>query len=298
MKPLDVIVIGGGPAGLSAALLLGRARCAVALFDDNRPRNARASGVHGFVTRDDIPPAELRRAGREQLAPYDVSLRDEHVSSVRRVAGGFEAETASGRTEGRKILIASGMKDRIPKLEGLEAIYARSAHQCPFCDGWEERDGALAAYGSGDEGAIAALGLLTWSADIVYFTDGQPPPSEEKATVLAKKKIRIVCDPIDRLDHEDGRLTHVVLESGQTIARSALFLHHGQVPATTFATDLGCRVDPEKGIVKCDAHGRTSVTGVYVAGDLSGRAEFAIVAAGEGARAAHAIVCDLREEQT
>ncbi|MDB4993328.1 MAG: pyridine nucleotide-disulfide oxidoreductase,class, partial [Myxococcaceae bacterium] len=256
------------------------------------------AGVHGFVTRDDIPPDELRRAGREQLAPYDVSLRDEHVLAVRRVAGGFEAETASGRTEGRMILIASGMRDRIPKLEGLEAIYAKSAHQCPFCDGWEERDGALAAYGSGDEGAIAALGLLTWSKDIIYFTGGQAPPSAEKAAVLAKKRIRIVCDPIARLANEDGRLTHVVLEGGQAIARSALFLHHGQVPATTFAVDLGCDAEPEKGFVKCDAHGRTNAKGVYVAGDLSGGAELAIVAAGEGARAAHAIVCDLREERT
>ncbi len=250
------------------------------------------------MTRDDIPPAELRRAGRAQLAPYDVSLRDEHVLSVQRVEGGFEAETASGRTRGRMILIASGMKDRVPKLEGLEAIYGKSCHQCPFCDGWEERDGALAAYGSGDDGAIAALGLSTWSDDIVYFTDGQAAPSDEKAAVLAKKKIRVVCEPITRLVNEDGRLTHVVLEGGQAIARSALFLHHGQVPATTFAADLGCDIEPEKGFVKSDAHGRTSVKGVYSAGDITGGAELAIVAAGEGARAAHAIVCDLREERT
>jgi thioredoxin reductase len=185
----------------------------------------------------------------------------------------------------------------VPDIDGLDAIYGRSAHQCPFCDGWEERDGAFGLYGEGDEGAVAALGLVTWSADILFFNAGDAP-SPPKQAALDKKNIRVVQERIARLDSKDQRLTHVVLENGERIARSALFLHCGQTAASTFATDLGCASGEKAGCVQGDAHGRTNVPGVYVAGDLHPPVQLAIVAAGEGARAAHAMVCDLREAET
>ena len=171
----DVLVIGGGPAGLSCALVLGRCRRKVAVFDDGRPRNARARGVHGFLTRDGMSPHAMRWAAGVLLAPLDGALHDVLVFEVRAWGddGGFELVLETGAlVRGRKLVLATGMRDSLPPLEGLEPRLGVSVHTCPYCDGWEHRDEPIACYATGGGGAESALGLITWSRDVVLFTDG------------------------------------------------------------------------------------------------------------------------------
>src|ERR1700736_341330 len=169
----DVIIVGGGPAGLSAALVLGRSRRKVLVCDSGHYRNERSRGVHGFFTRDAMPPAELLQIGREQLRPYRVELRNFEVRQACVDRGGFRVTLSDGaELFSRKLLIATGVKDRTPFISGLDELYGTSIHHCPYCDGWEWRDQPLAAYGRTRHGYALALALLNWSKDLVLVTDG------------------------------------------------------------------------------------------------------------------------------
>lgn len=169
----DVIIVGGGPAGLSAATVLGRCRRSVLLCDDGRYRNAASHALHAFLTRDGIDPAELRRIGREQLNQYGVECRAVRVTAAGRTDGGFEVVLADdSRLAARHLLLATGVVDCIPAVEGMEHFFGAGVFHCPCCDGWEVRDQPLAAYGSGKDGAGLAASLKQWSADVVLCTDG------------------------------------------------------------------------------------------------------------------------------
>lgn len=293
----DVLVVGGGPAGLSCALLLGRCRRKVVVFDDGRPRNARARGVHGFLTREGMPPHALRWVAREQLAPYDVALHDEKVADVRRCTPcGFEVVLESGAViRGKKLVLATGMRDDLPAIEGLEAFYGVTVHTCPYCDGWDHRDGKIAAYAPTADAADFALGLTTWSRDIVLFTDGGRGPSEADARRLDRCGITVVRERVAALEGETGRLAAVRLASGETIARDAMFVHMGRHQRAPFAARLGLAFDDNHNVVVQDLE-RSGIPGLWVIGDASRDVQFAIIAASEGARAAYAINMELREE--
>jgi thioredoxin reductase len=292
----DVIIVGGGPAGLSAALILGRCRRRVLVCDDGNPRNAASHASHGVFTRDGTPPAELLRLGREQLEPYGVELWNVHIADARAVNGGFEVMLEEGATlRCRRLLLATGVVDELPCVEGIQPLYGRSVWHCPYCDGWEVRDQPLAAYGRGHDGVELALGLKTWTDDILLFTDGGRPPSAQEQQLLRHEGIRWYGGRIARLEGTEGQLERVVLASGEAIPRRGLFFHTHPRQRSLLASRLGCTFT-RKGAVKTRKLEDTGVPGLYVAGDASRDVQFVIVAAAEGAKAALAINKSLRIE--
>jgi thioredoxin reductase len=296
-RALDVAIVGGGPAGLSAALILGRCRRRVVLFDSGAPRNAASRELHGFLSHDCSDPTELRRIGREQLARYGtVAVRDATVADARAVAEGFEVELSTGELfVCRKLLLATGVRDELPEVDGFADCYGVSAFHCPYCDGWEWRDRALAVHGRGEKGMALALELLGWSSDIVLFTDGPADLSDDERAMLARNRIAVEESRIRKLEGEAGRLSCVSLANGGGVAREALFFCAPAVQNCLIAGRLGCEFDT-KGSVKTRAYERTNVPGLYVAGDASRHVELAIVAAAEGAMAAFAINSELLHE--
>jgi thioredoxin reductase len=292
----DVIIVGGGPAGLSAALVLGRCRRSVLLFDHGRYRNAAARAVHGFLSRDGVPPAELRRAARAELARYpSVAVRELEVTRACAVAGGFEVTTRDGeRAWARKLVLATGVTDRVPAVQGLRERIGTTAFHCPYCDGWELRDQPLFAYGHGDSGARFALELTVWSKDVLLCTDGKDLPGDELRTRLQKHAIGLCATPIERVEGDDGGL-HMLLRDGSWLRRRALFYSIGCVQGSSLAEQLGLAMTRKQGVDTGPLE-TTSVPGVYVAGDASRDALQAIVAAGEGSAAAVAINLALIQE--
>jgi thioredoxin reductase len=287
----DTIIVGGGPAGLSAALALGRCRRHVFLADAGQPRNRASAHMHAFLTRDGIAPREFLRLGREQLGQYGtVRLKEGEVVGAERDGAGFAIALADGtRERGRTLLLATGVVDHVPPIAGIEPLYGRSVHHCPYCDGWEWRDHPLAVYGRGDaKGAGLALMMRQWSNDVVLLTDGPAAVSEDERTRLSAHGVRVVEDAIARLEGADGRLQRVVFGDGRTLARSALFFNTGQHQRSPLAEALGCSFD-ELGGVQAEDHGATGVAGVYVAGDASRDVQLVAVAAAEGLMAAVAI---------
>jgi thioredoxin reductase len=289
----DVIIVGGGPAGLSAATILGRARRRVVLFDDGKYRNEASRGVHGFLTRDGIHPAELRRIAREQLARYDVEYLCNHVTSVERKEDRFVAILAdNSRYESRKLLLATGVVDELPAVEGAERFYGAGVFHCPYCDGWEVRDEPIAAYGRTAAGLAASL--KTWSSDVVLCTDGPATFKPAEAARLEQLGIPVYRQKVVRFDGGD-RLEQIVLEDGMVLARRGLFFNTAQSQRSPLAADLGCAFT-QKGAVRTGKLEGTNVPGVYVVGDASKDVQLAIVAAAEGAKAAIAIHTDLQLE--
>ena len=293
-----MIIIGGGPAGLSGALILSRCRRSVLLFDDGRARNAPSHASHGFFTRDGEHPAEMRRIGREQLRPYGTEIRDETVVDARRTEAGFEVVTAGGQTfRARKLLLATGIRDRVPPVEGFEGFYGTSAWTCPYCDGWEVQDRPLAAYGYGKEGVEFALALTPWSSDLVLLTDGTPAPEPADLRRLELHGIGWRPERIARLEGADGRMERVVFENGNVLARAGLFFHLGVQQQSPLPAKLGCAFN-DKGCVLTDYREGTGIPGLYVAGDASHDVLLLPVAVAEGVKAGFAINKELREESS
>jgi thioredoxin reductase len=292
MNRWDVIVVGGGPAGLSAALVLGRCRRRVLVVDAGRQRNRHAHAMHSYLSRDGTPPREFRRICIEQLAPYYcVELRAAEVADIERCTEGFEAHVGERRESCRKLLLATGVIDHVPRIEGIERFYGRSVHHCPYCDGWEWRDRAIGVYGKGDaKGAGLALMLKQWTRDVALFTDGPAELSGEVRARLAERGVHVHEDAIARLGgRDDGFLERVELESGEHIARDALFFNTGQHQRSPLAEKLGCDFTDRGGVAVGEHEVTTNVPGVYVAGDASRDVQLVIVAAAEGTKAAFAI---------
>ncbi len=299
--PYDVIIVGGGPAGLSAALVLGRCRRQICLVDAGRPRNERAHGAHGIFTRDGTPPEELRRLGRAQLEPYDVTIYDDEVVSITPHEKGtqearFVARTRDGRTiEGRKLLLATGMRDKVPERPGFDELFGHGVYVCPYCDGWENRDRRLAAYAAADCGPDVALALLTWSRDVVLVTTGDEISKADRERLARNGIDAVYEDDIRALEGEDGKLSALVLASGKRIERDALFIHLGEEQAAPFVHELGCKLASNGTVCPSDGE-RAGVPHVFVAGDASHDLQLVSVAVAEGVKAACAINTELRKE--
>jgi thioredoxin reductase len=277
--------------------MLGRCRRRVLVCDTGEPRNRWSHAVHGFLTRDGTPPATFLAIAREELRPYTtVELRDTRVVDAARAGAGFLIRCEDGSTiRSRKLLLATGVVDEVPPVPGIEALYGRSVHHCPYCDGWEWRDQPLASYGQGDAGAGLALGLSVWSRDVLLCTDGPVTISTRMRERLDTMGIRIRDERIVRLEGRDGMLHRIVFQSGAAEDRRALFFSNGQHQASDLPARLGCRFTKDGAVAtgKCEA---TDVPGLYVCGDASKEAQFVVVAAAEGAEAGMAINKALLEQ--
>lgn len=292
----DVVVVGGGPAGLSAALMLGRCRRRVLVCDLGQPRNRRSSALHGFLTRDGIAPPSFNELGRAELPQYGIELRRAGVTGAQRHDDHYTVSlTDGGEASGRYLLIATGVVDDLPGISGFDDCYGRSIFHCPYCDGWERRDRRLVAFGRGADVAGLALGLTTWSRDVVACTNGTRIHGHSRARLEANG-VTVRTGRIDRLDHEEGELRAVIFAGGERLERDALFFTTGQHPQSQLAISLGCTLT-HKGTVRTGTLCDTNVPRVFVAGDASRDAQFVVVAAAEGVKAAVAINKALQHEE-
>lgn len=292
---VEVVIVGGGPAGLSAALVLGRACRTVRLIDAGHPRNAASTAVHGFLTRDGVTPAELLRLGRADLASLStVGVDDDTVIRASlHGGGGFRVETAAGSVHHcRKLVLATGVVDNLPDVPGFDGLYGRSIFHCPFCDGWPVRGQRLAVYGRGAPGVGLALELLGWSTDVVLCSDGSCDLDDADRATLARNRIDVVENRVEAFHGEDGQLRHVGLAGRAALARDAVFFTLGQHQASPLVHALGCRLT-DKGTVDTARHESTNVPGVYVVGDASRNLQWVALAAAEGAEAGFAIATAL-----
>ena len=295
----DVVIVGAGPAGLSAALMLGRCRRSVLICDTRRPRNAASRAMHGFLTRDGVPPAEFLAMARDELRSYDtVELRHVEVIAAECEAGGqFSVTLGDGHhVLSRKLLLATGVVDNLPAHPGFRELYGSSVFHCPYCDGWEVRDTPMAIYGRGERGLGLSLELTVWSRDLVLCTDGPSEIDDEGLARLERNRIKVIEDRVAQLEGNDGILTHVVFENGTRLPRRALFFTTGQSQRSDLSIRLGCEFN-EKGTVMTGKYETTHLRGLYVAGDASRAVQWVVVAAAEGAEAAFAINTDLIKEE-
>lgn len=280
----DVVIVGGGAAGLSAALVLGRARRTVAVVDSGEPRNRTAAASHGFLTRDGIPPADLVKIGREEVRGYGVDVFDDRVTAVEH---GFTVRLASGATlSARRLLVTTGMRDELPDIQGVAELWGNDVHVCPYCHGYEVRDQPLAVVKSGPMGVMKAVMLRQWSPDVVLFP-GDYTPTEEEAARLTSHGITVEPGEVTRLVIADGRLTGVEVD-GRVVARTAVFLQPAAFPRDELLRSLGCETD-ERDIVKVDAAGRTTVQHVWATGNVIEPMTQLVSAAGAGSATAIAL---------
>jgi thioredoxin reductase len=287
----DAVIVGGGPAGLSAALVLGRATKRVLVIDEGRPANGVSQGVGGLLGHDRVKPADLRREGRRQLEAHaDVDVRHGAVEDVEPTADEFLVTPADSRpVRAHAIVLAHGLRYDPPPLPGIEALWGRSVFHCAFCDGWEVRDRPLALHGSGPGAVRSALLLANWSRDVVLCTDGTPNPD---AALLAAAGVRVRTEAIARLAGDEGRLMRVEFARGPAEPRAALFVNTRRDQPNGLAAALGCELT-DAGTIVTDGDGRTTVAGVYAAGDAATAHSRSVAnAIGTGSRVAYAVALD------
>lgn len=299
----DCIVVGGGPAGLSAALVLARACRKVIVFDSGRPRNWAAVEMHGYLSRDRVGPHDFRRVGRDELLHYGVEVREAKVAAARCLPprerphplAAFEVTLDSGqRHVARRVLLATGVVDVLPEIEGFREFYGRSVHHCPYCDGWEHRDQRLAAFGEGRAAAGLAIALRTWSPQVTACTHGIALDDEDRRA-LEQNGIQIRQQRVIRLEGSGGQLERIIFDDGPPLPCDALFFNTDQTQRSDLPSMLGCEFTSH-GTVDTSPKQRTGVPGLYLAGDADGDVQFVIVAAAEGATAAVAINRELQDE--
>ena len=304
----DVIIVGGGPAGLSAALILGRSRRRVLLCDTGNVRNASSPAAHNLFTRDGILPAHLLQIGREQLRPYpNIVFRPIEATDASLGEDGVVVTLADGvQVFARKLLMATGIKDELPAIEGFAQLWGKGVFHCPFCDGWEVRDQPLAIYGNDDDAAGLAVLLTNWSRDLVLCSDGPAQLSQKMRHLLLHLGISLREEPIARLEggnpHQaevsEGkadRLERIVFTNGEILSRRGLFIHPGHHQHSALPAKLGCQVT-ENGTVAVDQTGWTGIAHVYMAGDAAGQGQQVIFSVNSGVQVAMAIQQELFRE--
>jgi thioredoxin reductase len=294
-KVYDVAVVGGGPAGLTAALWLGRYLHSVALIDSGDPRNWETRGINGFLGAQGIRSPELRARGRADAESFGVELVDDEVCRVHNTNGErFVLDLYHGRTiEARRMLLAIGVKDIWPDIPGLSDCYGETAHVCPDCDGYETRGRKTVVIGSGRKAVGMALSLTTWTEKIVICTNGQPADMEAKHLEKLKAlNIPVLEAKVNRIASKDHEIKCINLDGGMQLDCDRLYFAIGQYPADDLGAQLKCERN-DLGLIEIDEHYHTSVMNVFAAGDIVGGAQLAIAAAADGAIAALAIHASL-----
>jgi thioredoxin reductase len=295
MSNYDVVVIGGGAAGLSAALVLARARRTVAVVDAGEPRNLAAAHMNGFLSRDGMPPRELLAAGRAEVDRYGGHLLNGRVERVRRTPDGFDVLLSDQEPRtARRVLVATGLHDHLPDLPGVRERWGRDLLHCPYCHGHEVRDLPLGVLGGSPEAVQHAQLVRQWSPDVVLFSHLDEIDADAREQLVARA-IGIVDGRLKRLVVTADRLTGLELEDGRFVPRAAVFVRPRFVPQTDLLADLGCLAD-DQGWIVTDPVGRTSQPGVWAAGNATNPRAQVITAAGEGSAAAIALNADLVDE--
>jgi thioredoxin reductase len=292
----DVVIVGGGPAGLSAALVLGRARRRVLVVDAGRPANRVSGAISGLLGRESSPMA-LRRAGRHQLRKLpNVEIVEGEVLDVEARADGVSVAVASSkgveRVESRALLFAHGLRYEPPAIPGLDKLWGKSVFHCAFCDGWEVAGQPIALHAREDGAARLALLMRGWSDDVLLCTDGPDGLSDDERETLTAAGVRIREERIARLDSRGKQLTQIVFEDGPPEQRTALFVRPRRSQPTRLAEQAGLEVGDD-GLIAADASGRTDVHRVYVAGDSSAPVRSVAIAIGSGSRVGTAMAADL-----
>jgi thioredoxin reductase len=288
----DVAIVGGGPAGLTAAIFLSRYLHSVVLVDSGDPRNWETRGINGFLGMPQAKPAELRASGRDEARKYGAELIDDCVdSATQRADHSFELALHSGDLlRARRVLLAIGLKDVWPDIPGLERVYGETAHVCPDCDGFECLDKKTVVIGTGRKAVGMALNLTTWTREIIICTNGLPPEIDDPAycVKLDELNIPVLTPRVLRVNATRGKVTCLELEGGMMLDAERIFFAIGQYPADDLGAQLGCKRD-EGGHIVVDDHYHTSVRNVFAAGDIVPGAQLAIAAASDGAIAALSI---------
>ena len=289
----DVVVVGGGAAGLSGALMLGRSRRSVLVIDAGEPRNAPASGVHGFLTRDGTDPAELLEIAREEVRGYGARIQAGRVTSVERIEDGFVVTLDDGDSFGaRRLLVATGLVDELPDVPGVRERWGRDVLHCPYCHGWEVRDQAIGILGSGPMAVHQALMFRQLSDDMILFRHTSPTLSEEQAEQLAARDITVVEGRVASLEAHEDRLTGVRLQNGEYVARQAIVVAPRFVARADVLSALGLEATDREisghvlgSYVPADTTGATTVPGVWIAGNVTNPLGQVAAAVNEGAQA-------------
>ncbi len=305
---VEVVIVGGGPAGMAAALILGRARLSTVVFNDEWPRNWVTQASHGFYTRDGAHPMELLEVAKSQLAPYKaVQYRAEAIASISKEGQVFCVTSASGSVvRARRVILAVGMRDDLAQtgLEGIERVYGRSVFPCPFCDGFELRERALAVFthGAQDEMVAHYLSMIQTlsSTDLIWFANGRSV-GDGLVAELERQGVGVALEVVKCLESDaEGQLTGVVLDSGQVVPRTGGFLGGSYAVANPLVEQLGVPMEVNPmgwSLVQSQEQGQTGLEGVYVAGDV--RAGFGKIsgAAAQGAVCAAGIVREVAQER-
>jgi thioredoxin reductase len=297
MELLDVIIIGGGPAGLNAAVVLGRCRRKVLLFDSAQYRNRHSHGMHNYLTRDDILPYDFISISHKEIKKYGiVKLQKKIIHARKNEDGVFVAKDEEGNIyHSRKMLVATGLTDTLPEVEGFKELYGKSIFHCPYCDGWEVRDKRIGVYARNKEGWELALALRGWSDKVTLYTDGKNKVKAYQQEQLTANDITVVTLPIKRVEGKEGKLKKIVFNNGTEVPCDALFFVNGYTQQCNLAETFGCEMS-NKGVVKANRMQQTNIPGLYVAGDASRDMHFVVVAAAEGAKAGVSINKELQEE--
>jgi len=285
----DCVIVGAGPAGLNAALVLGRARRRVVVFDDAQPRNYATHEMHGVLGHDGLDPAELRARGRAELDAYGVEVVSTEVEGAEVLDGVVRLSSARGTDTARTVLLATGMLDEVPDIPGFAGVWGTSAHTCPYCDGFEHRDERLAVLGSGARGEHLAVLLRQWSGDVVLLSNGPHDLAPDQLARVRALGVSVIEVPVVALDGDgDGRLRRVRLANGELLDRDALFFFVGWRLRNDLGRRLGCGLR-EDGSIVVDSGQATTVDRVYAAGNCADPRALVPAAAGSGVTAAVAI---------
>lgn len=294
----DCIIVGGGPAGLNAAVVLGRCRRKVLLFDSATYRNQYSHGVHNYLTRDNVLPNEFLALAQKEVRKYGTKMMFKKVISARKNTEGiFVVKDEEGSVyHSKKLLIATGLRDHVPEIPGFRELYGKAVFHCPYCDGWEVQDKEVGVYARNKNGFELALALRCWTDRVTIYTDGRNKFKPKEVETLVANGIAIISYPVLELEHQDEKLKKIRFKNGESHPCEALFFVNGYEQQCDLAETFGCELS-KKGVIVTNRHQQTNIEGLYVAGDADKDVQFVVVAAAEGAKAGVIINKELISEE-